>query len=93
LHEAIEGADVPEDAHTEVFNRALEVLRAWVYQTQQRHHLAHCSYKAYDDLCEQIPMAVEAALRTPVPHAPAERVVRRRITPLRRPAPRRPRYH
>jgi hypothetical protein len=92
LHEAIEGADVPEDAHTEVFNRALEVLRAWVYQTQQRHHLAHCSWRAYDALCEQIPMAVEAVLRTPVSHAPAERVVaRRRITPPR--PPRRPRYH
>src|SRR5262249_15651198 len=36
LHEAVEGADVPQEMHEEVFNRALEWLAGWVATTQGR---------------------------------------------------------
>src|SRR4030095_9263522 len=63
LHAAIAAADIPEDEHETMFNRAQEYLRGGGGTTTVRHRLAHCSYKHYQDLCEQIPAAVEAALR------------------------------
>jgi hypothetical protein len=83
LHAAIEAADVPQDAHEEMFTRALDWLRGWVTQTQGRHHLAHASYKQYDELISQIPHAVEAALQGE--RRPAPRLVRRTYAAPRRP--------
>jgi hypothetical protein len=76
LHDAISGADVPDDQHTVVFERAREWLAQWVATTQGRPTIAACSYKAYDDLCAQIPAAVEAALQGGA--RPQPRLVRRR---------------
>jgi hypothetical protein len=84
LHESVNGADVPEDQHDAVFERAREWLRAWVATTTGRPRLAYCSYKHYDALCEQIPMAVEAALQGGA--RPQPRLVRRRsYTPPQHP--------
>jgi hypothetical protein len=84
LHDAIAEADVPDDQHETVFERAREWLRAWVATTYGRPRLAYCSYKHYQDLCEQIPTAVEAALRGDA--RPQPRLVQRRPYS----APRRP---
>jgi len=84
IHEAVEGADVPEDQHEEIFGRALDWLSSWVATTQGRAKVTHCSYKQYDALCSQIPVAVEAALageRRPHPRL----VVRRQYAAPRRP--------
>jgi len=83
LHEALEGADVPHDAHEEIFNRALKWLSGWVETTQGRAKVTHCSYKRYDELCAQIPVAVEAALQGE--RRPAPRLVRRSYAAPRRP--------
>ena len=82
LHEAVENGGVPDDAHEEVFNRALDWLGSWVATTQGRSKVTHCSYKAYDELCAQIPVAVEAALSGE--RRPAPRLVRRAYSPPRR---------
>lgn len=76
LHEAVEAADVSEDAHAEVFDRAREWLGAWVATTQGRTPLTHCSYRVYDELCAQIPVAVAQALEGGA--RPRPRLVRRR---------------
>lgn len=83
LHAALDGADVPQDAHEEVFTRALEWLTGWVATTQGRSKITHCSYKVYDELCAQIPVAVEAALQGE--RRPAPRLVRRRTYAAPRP--------
>jgi len=82
VHEAVEAADVPTDAHEEIFNRALDWLRGWVATTQGRRHLAHASYRQYDALCDQVGPAVEAALHGE--RRPAPRLVRRSYSPPRR---------
>jgi hypothetical protein len=84
LHAAVAAADVPEDEHEAMFNRAKEYLRSWVATTTGRQYLAYCSYKNYDALVEQIPAAVEAALSGVA--RPQPRLVRRRTYS----APRRP---
>jgi hypothetical protein len=76
LHDAVADADVPEDQHDAVFDRARDWLRTWVATTFGRFQLAHCSYKNYPELCEQVPVAVEAALRGEA--RPQPRIVRRR---------------
>src|SRR5262245_58420567 len=84
LHEAVEHGGVPDDAHDEVFKRALDWLTSWVATTQGRPKVTHCSYKAYDQLCAQIPEAVDAAIqgeRRPHPRL----VVRRSYAAPRRP--------
>jgi ERF superfamily len=85
LHDAVAEADVPEDQHDAVFDRARDWLRTWVATTFGRFQLAHCSYKDYPALCEQVPVAVEAALRGDA--RPQPRLVRRRTysAPARRP--------
>jgi hypothetical protein len=83
LHDAVDGAEVPEDQHEAVFDRARTWLTNWVATTQGREQLAHCSYKHYDDLCAQIPVAVEAALSGG--KRPQPRLVRRRYAAPRRP--------
>jgi hypothetical protein len=85
LHAAVEAADVPQDAHEEIFARALDWLRGWVTQTQGRRHLAHASYKQYDELIAQIPLAVEAALTGNTSPRPRPRLVRRTYAAPRRP--------
>jgi hypothetical protein len=85
LHEAVENGGVPDDAHEEVFNRALDWLRGWVTETQGRRHLAHASYKQYDELISQIPLAVEAALTGNTSPRPRPRLVRRTYSAPRRP--------
>jgi hypothetical protein len=84
LHDAVNDADVPEDQHDAVFERAREWLTAWVATTQGRPRLAYCSYRAYDELCAQVPVAVEAALQGTA--RPQPQLVRRRTYA----APRRP---
>jgi hypothetical protein len=84
LHAAVEAADVPQEAHEEIFTRALDWLAGWVATTQGRAKVTHCSYKQYDALVAQIPVAVEAALQGE--RRPAPRLVRRREYS----APRRP---
>jgi hypothetical protein len=84
LHAAITEADIPEDERETMFNRAREYLRAWVATETGRSRLAYCSWKHYDDLCAQVPAAVEAALRGEA--RPQPRLVRRRTYS----APRRP---
>jgi hypothetical protein len=76
LHTAVESADVPQEAHEEIFTRALDWLAGWVATTQGRAKVTHCSYRRYDELCAQIPGAVEAALQGE--RRPAPRLVRRR---------------
>jgi hypothetical protein len=83
LHEAVENGGVPDDAHEDVFNRALEWLGGWVATTQGRAKVTHCSYKQYDELCAQIPVAVDAALQGE--RRPAPRLVRRSYAAPRRP--------
>jgi hypothetical protein len=83
LHEAVENGGVPQDAHEDVFNRALDWLGGWVATTQGRSKITHCSYKAYDELCAQIPVAVDAALAGE--RRPAPRLVRRRTYAAPRP--------
>jgi ERF superfamily protein len=83
LHTAVEGADVPQEAHEEIFTRALDWLAGWVATTQGRAKVTHCSYKRYDELCAQIPVAVEAALQGE--RRPAPRLVRRTYAAPRRP--------
>jgi hypothetical protein len=84
LHEAVEKQGVPDNAHEEIFDRALKWLSSWVATTQGRSKLTHCSYKSYDQLCERIPEAVDAAIageRRPAPRL----VVRRQYAAPRRP--------
>jgi hypothetical protein len=76
LHDAIGQADVPEDQHDAIFERAREWLGGWVATTTGRTKLTHCSYRNYDALCEQIPVAVEMALQGGA--RPQPRLVRRR---------------
>jgi len=83
LHEAVEKQGVPDDSHEDMFNRALDWLAGWVATTQGRSKVTHCSYKAYDQLCAQIPVAVEAALAGE--RRPAPRLVRRTYAAPRRP--------
>jgi hypothetical protein len=85
LHDAVADADVPETEHDAVFDRARDWLRTWVATLFGRFELAHCSYKDYDALCAQVPVAVQAAIQG---HArPQPRMVRRRTysAPTRRP--------
>jgi len=84
LHDAVEAQGVPDDSHEEIFNRSLDWLSGWVATTQGRSKVTHCSYKVYDALCAQIPVAVEAALAGE--RRPAPRLVRRGYAPpTRRP--------
>jgi hypothetical protein len=83
LHDAIGQADVPEDQHDAIFERAREWLGGWVTTTTGRAKLTYCSYKHYDDLCAQIPVAVEAAIQGGA--RPQPRLVRRRYTPPQHP--------
>ena len=83
LHEAVEKQGVPDDSHEQIFDRALDWLAGWVATTQGRSKVTHCSYKAYDQLCAQIPVAVEAALAGE--RRPAPRLVRRSYAAPRRP--------
>lgn len=84
LHEAVERAGVPDDGHEEMFNRALDWLAGWVATTQGRSKVTYCSYKQYDALCDQIPVAVDAAIQGE--RRPAPRLVRRvYAAPTRRP--------
>ena len=86
LHEAVEKQGVPDDSHEEMFNRALDWLSGWVARTYNRSRVTYCSYKNYDALCDQIPVAVEAALageRSPAPRV--VRLVRREYAAPRRP--------
>lgn len=82
VHEAIEQRDVPQDAHEEMFTRALDWLRGWVATTQGRRHLAHASFRKYDELCEQVGAAADAALQGE--RRPAPRLVRRGYAAPRR---------
>jgi hypothetical protein len=84
LHAAIEAADVPTDMHEPIFDRALDWLAAWVATSQGRAKVTWCSYKRYDDLIAQIPVAVEAALQGGE-RRPAPRLVRRTYAAPRRP--------
>jgi hypothetical protein len=83
LHEAVEHGGVPDDAHEEVFTRALDWLSSWVATTQGRAKVTHCSYKQYDALCDQIPHAVDAAIQGE--RRPHPRLVRRSYAAPRRP--------
>jgi len=78
LHEAVRGAEVPEEQHEEVFGSARTYLTEWVGRTQGRERISDCSWRAYDELCGQIPNAVDAALggEGPAPR-PRPRLVRR----------------
>jgi len=76
LHEAVRGAEVPEDQHEAVFTDARNYLSDWVGRTQGRERISDCSWKAYDELCAQIPNAVDAALGGQGPR-PRPRLVRR----------------
>src|SRR5262245_1686572 len=79
VHEAVEAAEVPPDQHAGVFDGARAYLVDWVGQTQGRERLSDCSWKAYDELCSQVPAAVEAAIsgQAPAPRHPRPRLVRR----------------
>jgi hypothetical protein len=79
LHEAIRGAEVPEEQHEGVFADARRYLVDWVGQTQGRERLSDCSWKAYDDLCAQVPAAVDAALGAEGLPPPEPRHVRPRL--------------
>jgi hypothetical protein len=78
LHEAVRAAEVPEEQHEEVFGSGRAYLVEWVGRTQGRERLSDCSWRAYDELCAQIPNAVDAALGSqgPAPR-PRPRIVRR----------------
>jgi len=90
LHEAIEGAEVPQDQHAGIFDAARAYLVDWVGQTQGRERLSDCSWRAYDELCAQVPAAVDAALsgQAPLPR-PRPRLVRRYGAPRSMNTPRR----
>ena len=81
LHEAIRAAEVPQEQHEAIFDVARAYLVDWVGQTQGRERLSDCSWRAYDELCAQVPAAVDAALGAegppPAPRAPRPRLVRR----------------
>lgn len=80
LHEAVRAAEVPEEQHEGVFTAARRWLNDWVGQTQGREGIADCSWRAYDELCAQVPAAVDAALGQeppPPPRYPRPRIVRR----------------
>jgi len=62
LHEAVRGAEVPEDQHDPVFDAARAYLVDWVGRTQGRERLGDCSWRAYDELCSMVPAAVDSAL-------------------------------
>src|SRR5215468_794248 len=80
LHEAVRAAEVPQEEHEGVFNAARAYLTDWVGRTQGRERISDVSYKSYDELCGQVPVAVEAALgggdEPPAPR-PRPRFVRR----------------
>ena len=78
LHEAIRGAEVPEEEHEAIFGSAKAYLTDWVGTTQGRERLSDCSWRAYDALCAEVPNAVDAALggQGPAPR-PRPRLVRR----------------
>ena len=83
LHEALRAAQVPEEEHEGMFDRARRYLVAWVAETQGRERLSDCSWRAYDELCAQVPAAVDAALGGgggPAPW-PRPRLVRRYSAP------------
>ena len=90
LHEAIRGAEVPEEQHEAVFGSARAYLVEWVGRTQGRERLSDCSWRAYDELCAQIPAAVDAALggEGPAPR-PRPRLVQKRSYSAPRPFARR----
>jgi hypothetical protein len=81
VHEAIRAAEVPQEQHEAVFDVARAYLVEWVGRTQGRERLSDCSWRAYDELCAQVPAAVDAALGAegppPAPRAPRPRLVRR----------------
>jgi len=83
LHTAVENQGVPDDAHEEIFNRALDWLGSWVATSQGRSKVTWCSYRQYDALCDRIPEAVEAAIAGE--RRPAPRLVRRQYAAPRRP--------
>jgi hypothetical protein len=92
LHEAVRAAEVPEDQHEGVFDSARAYLVDWVGRTQGRERLSDCSWRAYDELCAQIPAAVDAALGSegpPPPARPRPRLVTRRSYTAPRPFARR----
>jgi hypothetical protein len=62
LHEALRAAEVPQEEHEAVFDVARTYLVEWVGRTQGRERLSDCSWRAYDELCAQVPAAVDAAL-------------------------------
>jgi hypothetical protein len=78
LHEAVRAADVADDQHEEVFASARAYLTEWVGRTQGRERLADASFRCYDELCAEVPNAVDAALggQGPAPR-PRPRLVRR----------------
>ena len=80
VHEAIRAAEVPQEQHEAVFDVARAYLVEWVGRTQGRERLSDCSWRAYDELCAQVPAAVDAALGAegppPAPRA-RPRLVRR----------------
>ncbi len=78
LHEELREADVGDDVYEDVLTRACACLKAWVAETQGRPYLEHCSYKRYDELCAQVPRAIDAALRAGRSPRPAARFVRPR---------------
>src|SRR5262245_18768198 len=78
LHEEIRRAEVPQEQHEGVFADARAYLTEWVGQNQGRERLSDCSWKAYDELCAQVPAAVDAALSGQAPpRRPRPRLVRR----------------
>ena len=90
LHEAIRGAEVPEEEHEAIFGSAKAYLTDWVGTTQGRERISDCSWRAYDELCAQIPAAVDAALggQGPAPR-PRPRLVQKRTYSAPRPFARR----
>jgi hypothetical protein len=90
LHEALRGAEVPQEQHEAVFEVARTYLVEWVGRTQGRERLSECSWRAYDELCAQVPAAVDAALGSEGPPARAHpRLVRRYGAPRSMNVPRR----
>jgi len=78
VHEAIRAAEVPEEQHEEVFGSARAYLTEWVGRTQGRDRISDASWKLYDEMCAEVPNAVDAALgaQGPAPR-PRPRLVRR----------------
>lgn len=81
LHEAIRGAEVPEEQHEGVFTDGRRYLVEWVGRETGRERLSDCPWQRYDELCAQIPAAVDAALGAegppPGPRHARPRLVRR----------------